>query len=671
MKDFITTVTGKNNTLGDENADIVGYIVNELKTFSIARLTKEETWLECWAAYLGSPQSIEAMRSQMLRTVGDVNNDWRHRINVGKAFDNVETILAYLQQAFFPNQDWFDAVPLNPGYFELAEVVKKFTQKKLRESNFISNWEMFLRQLLITGNSCIALPWRYETTKWKTRVRVHSPTSKALGFGEKISYKTEEVEKIIQNAPDFETLDMFDVFISPQSCDPNRGNFIRRFYKTRAELAQCIRSGHYTGVTIDDIRGMKAGVRMYDTSQSNKDEVKYYQGLNVYSGRDNANWSDEIELFEFWGDVHLETKTYHDVRAVVCGAKLLRFETNPYWCGKPFVITNYIPIVRSSMGVGVIEPTLGMLHELNILTNSRLDNMSVSSDCMWEYLNDGTLQPDEMYTAPGKIFPVSQMGSIKPIEMPQAYVVTYEESQFLEQRIDKNTGTGTFVGVGQGRSGERVTAQEIIATRDAGGNRLAGVHKHIEETGLIVLLEKLFRQIQQFQSEDEIVRIPGAEPGEFDYVAVGVEELQNDFKLMPVGADHVVDKDYKLNKLLQFLQVCSQYPETKANLNYHNLQLEIARMLGLDEIERFVIEGYNPQPTPDNAGGQMGGTAPMQQPGGMGTGMDALNQELGKMGGQPMQHAVQGQLESDGGMDLMKNLAGIDNPSVPPPVPVQ
>jgi len=663
VSNFIITQTSTESDVGDRDDNIVAFVHSELRSFSQARLEKEQIWLECWASYLGSPQANEHLRREALRSVGDTNNDWRHKINVGKAFENVENIFYYLQQAFFPNKDWFDATPTQSGYYELAIAIKKLTQKKLREGKFISNWEMFLRQMLIVGDSCLALPWRYETTKWKTKVKVENPHYGIQELGKKNAYKEVVVDKVIQNKPDFETLDMFDVWVSPKACNPNEGNFIRRLYKTKAEMAQCLKTGHFTGVTLRELTGMPAGQQPYDNSRANKDDIKYFQGLDTFSNSQAVSWNDEIELFEFWGDVCTGTQTYHDVRAVVCGKFLLRFETNPYWCGKPFVLGNYIPLVRSPVGLGVIEPSLGMLHELNIITNSRLDNLLISSNSMFEYVNDGSLQPDEIYSAPGKVFPVTTKGTITPLEMPNAFVITYEESAFLEQRIDKNTGTGNMISAGAAREGERVTAREITATQQAGGNRLSGVHKHIEETALTLVLEKVFRQLQQFITEDEIVAIPGMEPGDVDYVAIGVEELQFDFLLTPVGADHVVDKEYKLQKLLQFLQVSSQYPETQKNVNYKNLQLEIAKLLDLDEIDRYVVEGINPEPS---SAQQVAPIAPEGIPTDpnqiQSQGMDSLDSELFNMGGQPLQTAVKGQMGIDGGAEMLSKVAGMPQP---------
>lgn len=663
-EEFITTSTtrwGKVDTTTSRDKQIVAFVDKQLSWFTNARLEREQVWLECWAAYLGSPQAMDSMRKTFLRSVGDVQNDWRHKLNVGKAFENVETIVAYLQSAFFPNKDWFDVIPTEPGYAELATVIKQFTRKKFREGNFISHWEMFLRQCCITGMSIIALPWRYETIKQKKRVKIAQPNyiNNVVDFDEKTEYKEVTYEKILHNHPEFETLDVFDIYLQPNCIDVNSSPIIRRLTKTKAELAQCVSNGHYKNLTYEDIAKAKAYVP--GNTESNKQLIKYYQGLDL---NDSFSWGDEVELYEYWGDVHLDGITYHDVIATICCGQLVRFETNPFWCGKPFVVGTYIPIVRSISALGTIEPSLGMLHELNIITNQRLDNLELSANSMWEMVNDGTLQPEDVYTSPGRVLPVAQTGNLKPIEMPNNFTITYDEATVLETRIDKNTGTGSYVSPNSARSGERVTATEIQAVREAGGNRLSGVHKHLEETALFLVLQKCFKLFQQFITEDEVIRIPGKEQDTFDYVAVGAEELKYDFHLEPIGADHVADKEYEINKTLQFLQVSAQYPEMAKHVNFYKILLKLATLFGFDDVDNYIIEEYNPEAGMTSQAKQgMQTSQPM-------SGQEALMQEMYAAGGLPMQNAVQANLQADGGANLMSEMFGLNTNESIPTVPM-
>jgi len=104
---------------------------------------------------------------------------------------------------------------------------------------------------------------------------------------------------------------------------------------------------------------------------------------------------------------------------------------------------------------------------------------------MWKVLQDGTLDLDSLFSAPGKIIPVSDPNNLVPVQFDVRNLgINVQEEQMLEQRVERVTGINAYVGQGQGRNAERVTAEEVKSKRDAGGNRLGRYHKHMEETAL-------------------------------------------------------------------------------------------------------------------------------------------------------------------------------------------
>jgi hypothetical protein len=674
LDNFVTVRTGE-EVPQDLPRAITTYVREEYQTYSQAREAKEAVWLECWASYLGTPESTDYIRGQMIRSVGNTETNWRHKINVGKAYENIETINAYLQSAFFPNRDWMDVVPQMPGYADTAKMVKKYLVGKLETCKFKTHWDMFIRQLLVCGTSVLALPWRLETRKWKKRIKRKHVALGTTGEAEKVQFQEVEEERIIKNAPEFETLDLFDCYLDPFATDPHEAGFIRRVLRSRAELIADLRAKVYhngNATALDVVKCKQYDKSVKTASETRKDSLQHFQGIKVQP----YQMTDQVELLEYWGDVHLDGITFRDVVVTVMGDKLLRFETNPYWCGKPFVIGTCIPVVRSPYALGAIEPSLGLLHELNIITNQRLDNLEVSSDSMFTLRADDILQPEDVYTKPGKVFVVSDHNSLQPLSMPQNFTITYEESGVLESRIDKNTGTGAFIGVGQGRGGERVTAQEIQAVRDAGGNRLSGIHKHIEQTALLPCLDKVMRLVQEFTTQDEVVRVSGKVPGSFEYYQIGPEELCNEYYLAPVGADHVADKEEALNKRMAFLDIIGRFPDQFAtHVNFYELLTQVARYFGFDDYETFIQENYNQQqqqpeempvdPAQMQAMLEGVGNAPTLPDGSPMEEVptDPMEKAAYDMGGFAGVDAMRGQMSADGGQSLFSQLAQLQ-PSV-------
>ncbi|XAI95089.1 portal protein [Leptolyngbya phage Lbo-JY12] len=625
-----TTTTDKNRQTYDEKHDVSSYVKKEYKRFRDARQVCEETWLEAWGMYLSTPEAQDYLRDQVLRSVGDVNADWRHKITTGKAFEAIETIHAYLMSATFPNKNWFDVVPAKPGEDNLlvSRLIKRYVQDKLTEGKFRAAYANFLRQLLITGNSVLALPWRVETAEVKKKVQVRTPL-----FEDEPTFEVVSEEREVKSSPDFEVLDMFDCFYDPNVTDPNRGAFIRKLTKTKADILNLLSEGYYYGVDPLDVVEHKCK----DTSDTKQDMLSTFQGVTT------SLWSphQNVELLEYWGDIHLENKTYHDVVVTIMGNEVLRFEQNPYWCGRPFVIGTYIPTARQPYAMGALQPNLGMLHELNIITNQRLDNLELAIDQMYTLRSDGLLQPEDVYTEPGKVFLVSDHGDLQPLANQSSnFSITYQESSFLESTIDKNFGTGNYVGANAARSGERVTAAEVAAVREAGGNRLSGIHKHIEETSLLVLLEKVMHLVQQFTDQPGMVRVAGDEAGAYEYYELDVEDLQKEVRLVPIGSDHVIERKQYIEDRLTFIQAVAQVPEMGQLVDYKRILVDLLQHWGFEEPEAYLKQ--QDQQAPANP-------------------QEALLSQAKDVGGQAMSNMLQNQLQADGGTQMMSEMYNTPN----------
>lgn len=609
-----------------------------------ARQEKEETWKESWAAYLGTPDALEYVRSKVAKLVGDVNDDWRHRINVGKAFEIIETINAYLQGAFFPNRDWFDLIPHEAGLADEVMVVKKYMQHKLKDAHFTSFWEMYTRQLLVTGFSVMALPWTKNMKEVRKRTKTQQYERNDLGEPVEVTRFTPTKElKAVYNNLKFEVLDNFDVYVDPLATDPNDANLFRVIRKTKGEVMRNIQSGMYP--LLDPLHVAKS--KGISTAESHKRQMSNWLGVDY-------DPSDLVELQEFWGNMESNGKEYVDVVATMCSGHLARFEENPFWCGKPFVVGTCIPLPNKPYGLGVLEPVLGMLHQLNIVTNQRLDNLELAVDSMWTVVNDGVTDVDDIYTKPGKVIEVGSHDSVRPVQKDTTFTVNYTEAQTLEQAIDQAAGTGAYIGTQQGRSGERVTATEIQAVRDAGGNRLSSIHGHMEQTQLLLVLLKMYTSMRQFIDEDDTVRVPGKEARSYEYVLVGQEELQHDYDIEPVGAAHVADKERDLQRILDYIQLIAQFPQWQESVNWEELLRQTTRAFGFDSEVQEIILQAKPEEEPQ------GGT------------MDATQELLSKMkgvGGAPMEQVMKAQMATQGSaatsMAMQAALAGAN------PVPAQ
>jgi hypothetical protein len=254
------------------------------------------------------------------------------------------------------------------------------------------------------------------------------------------------------------------------------------------------------------------------------------------------------------------------------------------------------------------------LHELDSVTNQRLDNAELVLNGMWTYTPDGVLRLEDVYSEPGRVIQVADHNSLRPLQLGSPnFAVSYSEQQNLEADIDQATGTGSFINVGQGRGGDRVTAQEIQATRDAGGNRLTSVYTWVSTTAFEPLLNRVWQSIRQFVTEDETLRLSENTADGPKWVWLTIEPTDlGEFHVKPVGADHIADKEFALNKRLQFLDLVSANPVMSEQLDWLEVMRDLAARFGYDDFDRFMKPPAAPDTTDPTA--SMGAPPPLEDP---------------------------------------------------------
>jgi Bacteriophage head to tail connecting protein len=620
------------------------------------RQDKEDTWLECWATYFGSPSAVAHLRARVGHLIGAVNDDWRHHISTAKGYEVVETIVAYLMGAFFPNKTWFSLLPEDPVMEESVPDIEKFLQYKLEEALFRSHFEMYVRQGVITGYSGIALPWARTTKKVTNRQKVKKPRS-AIDPTPMDVWEPHTSEKVVYNNIKPEVIDSFDLYLDPLATDINEANLFRVIRKNLGELLTCIQQGMYPDLDMLNVLqkyGRGVGNNNSDLN-TNKSSVSRFMGIEY-------NPDESIVLKEFWGSFMVDGHYYHDYVVTLLDNHIARMEPNPYWGGRPIVVGTFVPVPNRVYGLGALEPMLGMMHQLNSITNQRLDALELAVDATFTVVEDGVVDPEDVFMAPGKKILVGDHNSVRPVDKDTSFTVTYQEAGLLEQQIDQAAGTGAYIGTQQGRSGERVTATEIQAVRDAGGNRLSSIHAHMETTQLLVFMRKLVSYLGQFVDHDEIVRVPkqSLKPGEsadsYEFVEVGMEELNHDWSVVVNGASFVAQRDKDLQMVLDFLAVAGQNPNWQDKINWPALLEVTVERFGFDNrLKNLVIMPEQTAPAPEEM--TPGMTAPPESPEAM------VNEFAAAAGGQPMQEVMKAQMAMQGALPtaagLQQSLAGV------------
>jgi hypothetical protein len=536
--------------------EIATHIYSMFKDLQSKRRTVEKKWDVMYAMYRSNCDDMNFLSKESFTTGS--TRAWKHKVNTGKTFEVVETLVAYFKGATFPSDDWFDASGLEPNLAQAAMLVKQLAKFKMEEARVRDVYEEWLRNLVIYGCSTFQVGWEecLEPVVIRTFDEVGLPVDDT-----QIKAKDKLVLKSVSP---------YNVWIN------GSGGTFSRLDISKEQIAYLVETGYY------DLKPELLDV--------------YEQG-----GKDNPNVLKNnpvgTEVIEYYGPLLLGGARYHCVHAVFYENTIIRLADSDYWCGSPYVTGVMLPDRDSVYGMTVLDPSAGALHTLNVLNNARLDNIAVSIDKMFTFVDDGIMRKEDIHTEPGKVFTVAQHGSIQPIDLgPPAFTLGYQEAQVQEGSIDRNCSTGPLIGGGQPRGGERVTAQEIIAVQESGGNRLASVHSHIEDSATSKLLTKIFSLMQQFVLTPQTVKVFLPDVDQYAFFELDPSYLTFPFEFKPNGAAYVVEKQRQIGDLMTLFDIAGRVPQLAEKLDFERILVEVLKHMRFTNPSSYIKAA--PPPTP-------------------------------------------------------------------------
>lgn len=512
----------------------------------------------------------------------DDDGTWKSKLNDGRVFEVVETIASYIRSALFFSDNWVTVEAQEPNLAEVLPLVNSYFRTALNTSNLKREFRVFLRQLLLLGFS-------------------------AMGVRE------------TQGKLEFEAINAYDLYIESTRRHDEFSFSFRDVFLNKGLFLDMVDN---ESLDIDDPD---------EFWEQNKG------GFNI----DEAAWrslvdtsdphAENLVLVEYWCPI--EETLYRFINETCVGEEKLER------C--PWLVASIYELPDSAYGLSQLDSSIGLMLENNCIMNRRLDNMALSVDNMWLFIDDGVTNPDDIRSSPGKVLNVSRPDVLQPLyPPPNNFQVTYQESALIDQRIDKNTGTGALISSGQYRSGERVTAEEINAVKDAGGNRLTDLYEHVENSFVLPLL-KWSLELLRHSRPSEVVKLASAEPGIYDYYQMLPEDLCHTYAIKVEASQSVINRDRTIRRMQEFLALVASVPQFAELVDYANLYTDLLFKFGFDNPERYILRQTTQEPAPAP---QPGPTSPLQE----------LSAGAAQAGGAPGQAAV-------AGMAASGDLAGLLN----------
>lgn len=528
---------------------IIDYLERRLTDWRAARITLADMWSDAWAEYASTPRAYEWLRRNGMyvkpkieERTGNIEDDWKHRIHTGKVFEITEILYAYFMQATFSTEIWFKVRPVNAEDKNRARLINQVMVDMLKTSKFRIYFGTWLRQLLVTGTSSYVPSWCSKSKCFK--------------------------HKVISN---------HRIYLNP--CSPIVESDV--FLATTVNRAWLMSNKERYNLLTDSLVKKIKGDNSTEQADEDSDKTLY----NIDTIREAE---DNITLYEFWGTVYDDYEYLGDsCYAVMCDSKLIHFESER---PNPIIACNYIQLMNMPYGISNITSSMGLVYADRSFLNLRLDNLSSLVHNVIEYVEDMVIDPDFRYF-PGAKIPVKEKGSISSIAnaSPQ-FPLSYQEEQALDARMNRNAGTIPTVGTGSVRKAERVTAQEIEASRQVGGTRINQNYQDIEQGSINRMLEALYRLMAKYGGKYK-GSVVDVELGEYVNIESDLKILCSaDMKFILEGSQAVLTDENEAAKLQEFALFASQNEMLAQQVNWQELLKRIADLSGFKDPEMLLVE---------------------------------------------------------------------------------
>lgn len=625
-------------------SDVINALRSLKSDYISARTGRDEVARIAYILYADSLKAYQTVKEASGQVVGNVKTDWRHTTHGPFCFENVETVVGYLMEATFPNKDYFVLEPTKKEDLFRAKVATALVQKKLSQAKVKSVWEAAYRQAAIIGYSVISMNWlRREGVR---NFRVEEEESYVDHNGEiqkRTIYQPTSEPYLEYDNLELRCENPGSVYLDPTG---NTDSMIKVVPMSLADILGFMASGYFNTYSLREIESVQS-----DEMEGSLNDAT----LKAAQGNASASMSkkDLLNVYEFWGDFKVGERFLKNHHVVFMGNLLLKCEEIQGWQGKPYVTVVYTRMQDSPYGYGIIEPALSYYLLLDIIQNQRLDVFELAlNGGIIKLKSTSNLSKEDVVVEPGMVLEVNDPDDITMLELPLDNVrVAKEDIQMLIEQIKRSSGAADYVAAGPGRSGERVTKEEITSVRNAGGNRLRLVRDSIETNSFLPFLEKAYRYYTQNISTQETLRILGqsslgrmarqlkaanedvdliepggtdTDPPEYIFIPAGPRELAGIFEVEARGSDYIVNRGEKFSELSTTAQMIFQVPALSAHLDPFEFLQVLYEHSGTDGYERFikryagveqektVMAMLQPTPTPPGIGGEQ----PVEAPGG-------------------------------------------------------
>jgi len=369
---------------------------------------------------------------------------WRSKLFVPWSFSVVEAIIPKV----FAREPRWRAIARNPDFPEGApRVVQDLLGYQWNRMGMRLKMYDYIKDSLMFSKAFAKVTWNFKT-------KTNTYMEPVVGENDKITFKKTMKSEIEHDDPKVEIIDPYDIYIDPDAVSSGfGGDGMYLIHRKTASLKELKDNPNYENV--DKI-----------SSETYADEYLDKQARYNDNIPQRDKHKDQVEILEYWERDRLIVIANRSV--------VLRDTPNPYHHKEiPFVeLDDYRDPHRlyGQSELSVIDP---LQREINSIRNQRrdYDNIALNPVIL---MVPGTLRnPNSAVMAPGNVWPVSDLNSIAPFQMPQLQGVSRDIEEQTAADIQRTVAIDE-VGIGLlPADGQRRSATEIVTSQSMAGKRFA------------------------------------------------------------------------------------------------------------------------------------------------------------------------------------------------------
>jgi len=561
------------------------FVVEKFDDLKEDRKEKEATWLECFDAYNSKLGDHWTER---------VVSEGRSARFIGESFAAVESLHSQYMNVLFPSsEEWFAAEAVVPGklpFDDLAATqVQALLANQLRRGFFTKPAGSLLRQLQIFGNAPVGVEWKqrravdypvYEKAmtewthehhgKWMQYLAAEEEWKKAVQAAQESGQQPPPppdkdmpeppragMTDVVDRYPVLRVGDIFSFVQDPFSMDPEDPLVIRHSWVTLAALK---RMGQPNKIGFQLYENLEDLVEVDRRGEDDDEMTARYETMGLTVPEHSA-----IEVHEMFGSYEIPGARGEEDGAdnvfigfnitVANRTTVIRAEPTFLWSGEAawFLVKYREPVGNEIYGKGQLEPGLGEQDLINARANQNIDIINHAIDPEFKAVDDDVVD-GKLKSKPGRVRWVGSIENLVPLDKRLGGLnISLQDLEMLKNDFQRLT-LSTSPLAGQARESATKSALDANSV----SSEVTKIARYLEEHVFERILNRFMQYNAQFIEASETVKV--VQQSGTAFTDLSPETIREGWAIKCRGAQHLVDRQERIQNFLMFLQLVSGNP---------------------------------------------------------------------------------------------------------------